>query len=372
MYEHQGLQDVFFIMLYGSAAMMALLAAVYLVLRNGNALAPSIKSSHQLRCWAAAFLTAVAASHIWWYVLGIYWLKEDRLLRNIIAISLDRLTLVPLMMCILLRMLQDRHRSFRSIAAAMVPFAVIAVVSMVTHDKNYELYTECYSLLLCFFFLINYILALRHYGRWLRDNFADLEHKEVWQSMALFSFILVVYLVYTLSGGTLFTEYLAQVFTIFIIAFVVWRIETLQELKVVETDDVVVNPDGISINEKTSSTVVTPENIGEMLQKYCINRKVYLLEDLTLTQLSEIIGTNRTYLSQYFALQKITYNAYINNLRIEHFVHLYNRAVQSGKPFTTRSLVYQCGFKSYSTFAFAFKQSKGLTLTKWTKGQRVE
>ena len=189
MYEHQGLQDVFFIMLYGSAAMMALLAAVYLVLRNGNALAPSIKSSHQLRCWAAAFLTAVAASHIWWYVLGIYWLTEDRLLRNIIAISLDRLTLVPLMMCILLRMLQDRHRSLRSIAAAMVPFAVIAVVSMVTHDKNYELYTECYSLLLCFFFLINYILALRHYGRWLRDNFADLEHKEVWQSMALFSFI---------------------------------------------------------------------------------------------------------------------------------------------------------------------------------------
>ena len=160
MYEHQGLQDVFFIMLYGSAAMMALLAAVYLVLRNGNALAPSIKSSHQLRCWAAAFLAAVAASHIWWYVLGIYWLTEDRLLRNIIAISLDRLTLVPLMMCILLRMLQDRHRSLRSIAAAMVPFAVIAVVSMVTHDKNYELYTECYSLLLCFFFLINYILAL--------------------------------------------------------------------------------------------------------------------------------------------------------------------------------------------------------------------
>ena len=348
MYEHQGLQDVFFIMLYGSAAMMALLAAVYLVLRNGNALAPSIKSSHQLRCWAAAFLTAVAASHIWWYVLGIYWLTEDRLLRNIIAISLDRLTLVPLMMCILLRMLQDRHRSLRSIAAAMVPFAVIAVVSMVTHDKNYELYTECYSLLLCFFFLINYILALRHYGRWLRDNFADLEHKEVWQSMALFSFILVVYLVYTLTGGALF------------------------KLKVVETDDVVVNPDGISINEKTSSTVVTPENIGEMLQKYCINRKVYLLEDLTLTQLSEIIGTNRTYLSQYFALQKITYNAYINNLRIEHFVHLYNRAVQSGKPFTTRSLVYQCGFKSYSTFAFAFKQSKGQTLTEWTKGQRVE
>ena len=27
--------------------------------------------------------------------------------------------------------------------------------------------------------------ALMKYGRWLRENFADLEHKEVWQSMVL-------------------------------------------------------------------------------------------------------------------------------------------------------------------------------------------
>lgn len=376
MYEHQGLQDVFFIMLYGSVAMMAFLAGVYLVLRQNNALSPTIKSPYSLRCWAAAFLFAVTASHVWWCVLGIHWLTEDRLLRNIVAISLDRLTFVPLMMCTLMRMLQDRRRSLLPVAIAMVPFAVIAVVSIATHDQNYELYTEWYSLLLCFLFLIYFIFALRQYGRWLRDNFADLEHKEVWQSLVLFSFTLLVYLVYTTSGGALFTEYLAQIFTVFIVIFVVWRVETLQELQVAEASVPLVyaenNPDEMGENEQISSAVVLPDDIGKMLQKHCIKRKIYLTNDLTMTQLCEVVGTNRTYLGLYFAQQNVTYNTYINTLRIEHFVSLYHHAVESNRPFVTKNLVYQSGFKSYSTFAYAFKRIKGMSLQEWIKEQGAQ
>ena len=32
------------------------------------------------------------------------------------------------------------------------------------------------------------VRALRQYGRWLRDNYADLEHKEVWQSFVVLYF----------------------------------------------------------------------------------------------------------------------------------------------------------------------------------------
>ena len=34
-------------------------------------------------------------------------------------------------------------------------------------------------------FIIYMVVAVRQYGRWLRDNYADLEHKEVWFSLAL-------------------------------------------------------------------------------------------------------------------------------------------------------------------------------------------
>ena len=107
MYEYQGLGDAFFLMLYGAAAWFALLACVYLLWRRGNAVVgDDIGSSRVLRRWTAAFMAAVFASHVWWVVLGQLCLTGDWLVRNIVAITLDRLTFLPLLMCVLLRMQQ--------------------------------------------------------------------------------------------------------------------------------------------------------------------------------------------------------------------------------------------------------------------------
>ena len=79
MYEHKGLEDIFFIMLYGGATLLAILSCCYLLFAPGNIFSTTISPSRELRRWAAAFLASVAASHIWWVLLGIYWLQDDRL-----------------------------------------------------------------------------------------------------------------------------------------------------------------------------------------------------------------------------------------------------------------------------------------------------
>ena len=79
-------------------------------------------------------------------------------------------------------------------------------------------------------FVVYYIIALRQYERWLLDNYADLEHKEVWQSMVFIIVLLAVYMVYISNAGELVREYLSQIITLVIIAFLLWRVETLQEL----------------------------------------------------------------------------------------------------------------------------------------------
>ena len=80
-------------------------------------------------------------------------------------------------------------------------------------------------------FVTYYIYILRQYGRWLLDNYADLERKEVWQSMMFAIALLAVYIIYTSNAGELMREYLSQIITIAIIAFLLWRVETLQELE---------------------------------------------------------------------------------------------------------------------------------------------
>ena len=64
-----------------------------------------VRSSLRLRRWTAALMAAIVGSHVWWYALGQIWLTDDRLVRNIIAIALDHVTLVPLTMAVLLAML---------------------------------------------------------------------------------------------------------------------------------------------------------------------------------------------------------------------------------------------------------------------------
>ena len=231
MYDYQGLQDVFFIMLYGMAGFFAMLACVYLLLRRGNAFAEDVRSSCVLRRWTAAFMAAIVASHVWWYVLGTCFLTDDRLVRNITTIMLDHVTLVPLTMAVLLAMLQDRRRPLWPWLLAQAPEVLAAALGIAGRSEfwGYQV-VHYWQLGVIAVFVVYYIISLRQYERWLLDNYADLEHKEVWQSMVFIIVLLAVYMVYISNAGELVREYLSQIITLVIIVFLLWRVETLQEL----------------------------------------------------------------------------------------------------------------------------------------------
>jgi len=232
MYAQESLHDSLFMMLYGCIAMLAVVAGLYLWLRRDNFILPDITPPRALRRWTAAFFLMAALSHAWWYVLGVYWLTDDRLVRNIVAVTLDHVLLVPLVMAMLLRLLQDRHRRLWPWVLTQVPILVFAAVGIARHSEFYgfEL-TTYWQVAVMMVFVVYYAYALIQYGRWLRQNYADLEHKEVWQSLTFAVGLFVVYEVYTSNGGELLREYLSQVVTLVIIAFLVWRVETLEELE---------------------------------------------------------------------------------------------------------------------------------------------
>ena len=233
MYDYRGLHDVYFIMLYGIAGFFALLACLYLLLRRGNAfVGDEIKSSLRVRRWTAALLATMAASHVWWYVIGVYWLADDWLVRTILVIMLDHATLVPLVMGVLLALLQDRRRPLWPWLLAQLPVIVDALEGIAQRDMFYGFELPHYwQLGVIVAFVVYYIFALRQYGRWLLDNYADLDRKEVWQSLVFALGLLAVYVIYTSNAGELVREYLSQVITIVIIVFLLWRVETLQELE---------------------------------------------------------------------------------------------------------------------------------------------
>jgi AraC-like DNA-binding protein len=276
------------------------------------------------------------------------------MLSFLIAGLLDCMTVIPLTIVVLLVMLQDRRRPLWPVALMVAP--LIAGLAWCIATRSYTLLPVLYVyfLLMWLGFIINMVLAMRQYGRWLRDNYADLEHKEVWQGFVLLAIFFLVYAIYSLDVGELIYEYASEVINIVLICYLLWRVETLSDLSLSQIN-----------HDRSTLDALPAKNVEALLQQYCVDTQLYLQHDLNVIQLAKAIGTNRTYLSQYFSSLGTTYNAYINVLRINHFVRLYHEAIASHRSFTAQQLAQESGYRNYKTFSLAFKQRMGRSVTAW-------
>ena len=334
------LEDIIFLMFYASVAILSLMASCYLLFRRANAIAPDVMSPLRLRRWTAAFFAAIALCHLWYLPTYFLTSPDGMMLGSLIAGLLDCMMVIPLTIVVLLVMLQDRRRPLWPVAVMVAPLVLGMAWRVVTRS----------DVLLPVLFVY----------------FLDLEQKEVWQGFVVLAIFFLVYAIYSLDAGELIYEYAMEVINIVLICYLLWRVETLNDLSlpINDAEDLNVSDKrerGISPGEKYSLS----KNIGSLLQQHCIDQQLYLQHDLTLLQLAKAIGTNRFYLSQYFSNQGTTYNAYINDLRINHFVSLYREKRSS----SAQQLAQESGYRSYRTFSEAFKRKMGHTVSAWIKAQ---
>ena len=353
-------------MLYFAGATTAAIACVYLLVRRGNAFAPDVVTPVRLRRWTAAFFCVLALGHLWYLPAVMVTSSEAVMLCMLIGGLLDCILVVPLVIIMLLCMLQDRKRPLWPAFVAVAPLVILMAVSVVNRSYALVPWLNVYLLLLGVGLTIYMVRAVRQYGRWLRDNYADLENKEVWQSFVVLAVVVVAFGIYASGVGGPAYEYIIQVCGILLICYLLWRVETLSDLSISQ-------PLAVAVGEKATSekSTTATDDIGVLLQLYCVDTKLYLQHDLTVTQLAQAIGTNRFYLGQYFSRQDATYNAYINTLRINHFLRLYREAVDAQRTFTAQQLANDSGYRSYSTFSLAFKQRMGQSVTAWMREQEA-
>jgi AraC-like DNA-binding protein len=377
MYQQYGQGDPLFMTLYGAAAMLSLTACFYLLFRRANAIAPDVSSSIRLRRWTAAFFACMTLSHLWYFPLAFLTSTEDVLLSYLVGAILDFMTLIPLAIVIMFVMLQDRRRPLWPIAMMMVPPIIVLAVCIVNRSISLFPIFYTYYILLGIGLIIYMVRALRQYGRWLRDNYADLEHKEVRQSFVVLAIILMVFGLYSFAFKDQIYKYIVQVNDFLMIGYLLWRVETLSDLSISQPQDLPTEADDLlAIHTDTTkdednglSLLSFRNNIEPLLKQYCEESQLYLQHDMTLSRLAKEIGINRFYLSQYFSNLGMNYNAYINNLRINHFVNLYREAVAAHCPVIAQQLALESGYQSYRTFSDAFKRKMGQSVTAWMRAE---
>lgn len=356
--------SVLYLQLHGAGTAVCVVLFLYLLLCRGKAIAPDITPPARLRRWAAALFGIMALVHVWWMLFYTY-SNDTRSVIYGLLVAMDCMVLPPVFVGTLLNMLQDRRRPLWPIFVVMTPCAVIAMLQTALPSIDLTTPNMIYGLVLAVAFIIYMVVAVRQYGRWLRMNYADLGHKEVWLSLTLLIGLMILLMSFEYTDNYVMST-IAHLTGFPLAGLLLWRVETLPQLdEAAEREDDIL-PEAETIPEPLPVSDAL-SYIGQLLAKHCEDTQIYLQPDLTLTRLAQTIGTNRTYLGAYFASQGTSYYTYIHDLRVRHFIARYRELAAAHEPIVAQHLAKESGYHSYSTFSTAFKQRMQKSVAAWMR-----
>lgn len=126
-------------------------------------------------------------------------------------------------------------------------------------------------------------------------------------------------------------------------------------------------------NSETEHEIVfekeVPRSYTEFIERVdnWIKTDGYVKQGLTIKELSEILYTNRTYLSAYIkTTYKMTFREWITSLRLEYAKNM----LKEHPEINIQKLAESSGFLSRSNFIKLFSEKEGCTPAKWKKANR--
>ena len=126
-------------------------------------------------------------------------------------------------------------------------------------------------------------------------------------------------------------------------------------------------------NSETEHEIVSEKEIPRSYTEFIervdnwIKTDGYVQQGLTIKELSEILYTNRTYLSAYIkTTYKMTFREWITSLRLEYAKNI----LKEHPEINIQKLAESSGFLSQSNFIKLFSEKEGCTPAKWKKSNR--
>ncbi len=121
-------------------------------------------------------------------------------------------------------------------------------------------------------------------------------------------------------------------------------------------------PDAPSSNFLEEYSAGNKQALMEKIQKLFVRDRIYLNNKLTIQDVAQMVGTNRTYVSS-IVNQNVGVNfcSYVNNFRMEEL----ERQILECPEQTNQNLAESCGFGSIDSLKRAVHAKTGLSVTAW-------
>ncbi|HSH20654.1 MAG TPA: AraC family transcriptional regulator, partial [Draconibacterium sp.] len=211
------------------------------------------------------------------------------------------------------------------------------------------------------YFLFNGLRLVRNYNKHIANFYSNLESRSIlWVNFILYSLVIssVMSIAFTIIGRSFFSEYpfllLIPSVIFSVLLFFIGLLGYMQNHTVVDLEEEVFSDD---LDYTRNNNV---EKLNEKLLELFENGAVYKHPDLKITQVSEMLHTNRTYISKHINTHfSCTFNDFVNQYRIKEAKRLLSN--ESTKNYSLNFISEKSGFGSMGTFMRVFRDIVGVT-----------
>lgn len=218
----------------------------------------------------------------------------------------------------------------------------------------------CYTIMM----MVLYIRKMMEYERNIREQHSDIEHRSLWRFFYPAGLFLT-----TMTVGFLLGIYRDSYILLTVYFFLnicstlslVWAADSM-EGDISEPSPLV----EIKKSEMDDFTRKRLDTIERNLQQELKKKRFFLNPKLNIENLARMIGTNRTYLGQYFHAKGINFYTYINTLRVEYACQLIKEGTKN-----LSEIAIESGYNSLRTFRRVFIEQKGCTPSEWGGGRKI-
>lgn len=204
---------------------------------------------------------------------------------------------------------------------------------------------------------------IKRYNRMIKANYSNIDYlnvKWLWKAVGIFFFFLVIWLI-TCFYDNCWLDAIYYFWTCVLWGLICYYInrQTVPSAEACTSMKAASLVSDSSLSEAYYSFV--PE-LERQLMKEC----VYLNPLLTISDLSLLVGTNRTYLSDYLNnYLHVAFYDYINGYRLDESVKYLTASEEEW--ISIEEVAVKCGFNSPSTFRRAFQRVYGCSPNEYRK-----
>ncbi len=262
------------------------------------------------------------------------------------------MTAVPASICFALEIIHAGWCTFRRMLLMVLPF-IVAFVSYLIFPSDLIIdaifvYTGLYSLLMVLYFYF----AVKKYNKLVEENLSNTENVSINWLSGVVVMLVICFVLWTVS-----------------FYFTSWVVDSCYQLALLLMWIIVLYYSDCQkvVKMHFPAPIKATEDIetqlGEKLELLMNKDEVWKNPHLSLVDLALMIGTNRTYLSNYLnSTQNKTFYDYVNSYRIEAALRMMHG---KGGANTMVEIAENSGFNSISTFRRVFSRVTGCSFAEY-------